>query len=252
MSFLSRLFGSYNPRQDVTPAPEHKAVTPEGEPIVRRILSNDDPACVTDTSHKLALADRIVDNYLQSGGDLLPFAIPRMVDIRLCSFMAYRLAKDLFGPEGFDLHSSHPELAKYIGLKLSHSGGKLMTDSGLEGWVLLPVKFRGYGYPINSPMHKGNLFQINLCAFPEDGAFISISDTGSNGAVPVKGLCEIGVDSEGGKIFRIDRTLTDDMTAVFINPLLLDEQLEVKRILRDGTSETIYRFALPDSSKVIR
>lgn len=221
----------------------HRPMLEDDEHIYDQvILPVDDARGVYHIGHKNMLARKLVEDYIKQQTPTIKFVLDRKLDMRLCSLMSYYFAREFFSSYGADFFSENREIAQVLGLELKTMSSGRLSDMGHDGSVLLPVKYRGFGYPLNSPNFIGQQFQINLCAFAEPRPRLAFLDWQQGNFEVIKGLKHIGTDGRW-EIFEVDRFSTDDMTAIVMNDRRSDVRVEVAHLLPDGSMPLIYRFS---------
>lgn len=197
-----------------------------------------------DEKHKRELAFKLAKGYVEWGDPFVIQILERMVDVRMCSLIGYNLAVALFESGGASVAEQHPEILQLMNLDLTLTAGRTVIDHSFVTSFLMPVKYRGYGHPVNSRDNLGHLFQVNLCSFPVDSMYIGYKDNHDGDLNVMKGLVSEGYNN-GWRIYRLDPDTTDDMTAVFtVDSLLPDRLIEICHytgVLSE--SPFIYRFA---------
>lgn len=197
--------------------------------------------------NKVVMADKLFHDYVSQRSPVVKFVLERMLDFRLCSLIACNLAKEYFSAYGADFVRDSRELASVLGLELLRMPTGRLADTGHHGSLALPAKYRGFGYPINSPSHVGQLFQINLCSFAESNPRLAVVDWQQGAFRVVKGLKHIGTDGRW-EILEIDRSTTDDMTALLLNERKSEVEVEIAHLQPDGSMKIVYRFSNMESN----
>lgn len=194
-------------------------------------------------AEKNELAKWLVATYVQSGSVSLPFMLERGFDVRLCSLTAYCLALEIFSSYGLTFAGESLPLVRAVGLQLETMASGRVADTGQTGTFVLPAKYRGYGSALNQPANRGHLFQLNLCSFAEKNPIIGYQDWQGVLILPVKGMKPCGT-SGSWKLFELDTTATDDMTALFICTTRGDVQIELAHFLAGQDNPLMfYRFS---------
>lgn len=205
------------------------------------LLDASDPRAAYHIGHKDALARKLLEDYRTQRTPALRFALERLLDFRLCSLIAYHMCRELFGSYGSEYLRDNDDLSAMLGMELLPMPTGRLADTGCNGSLALPVRYRGYGYPLNSPSHVGQLFQVNLCAFAEPATRLAFLDWEHGEFRPIKGLRFVNTEGRW-QIYETDRSITDDMTAVFLNERNADVRIEIAHVLPDGSMPLIYRY----------
>ncbi|MCH5245357.1 MAG: hypothetical protein J1E84_02750 [Muribaculaceae bacterium] len=196
-----------------------------------------------DESYKWSIAKRLVKGYIDWDDPLVPQVLDRMLDVRLCSMITYHIARSLFASGGADIVERSPEIAELFGMETSSTEGHSLIDHSFETSFVMPVKYRGYGHPVNSREHMGHLFTVNMLCFPTDSRIIGYRDSNNGDISIVKGMRREGTHGSW-KLYSLDPALSDDYTAIFtIAPPISHNIVEVCHYI-PSANETffIYRF----------
>ena len=209
----------------------------EGEYVARDIGK----AGAVSELHKLALAEQLVEKYDAGEEAYLPQILERRLDSRICSMIAYHLALRVFDIDGRRYLESHPGLIDLLHLDFSTTREGRPVNYGVDLSQLMPVKYRGYGHPVNSVLHHGHLFVVNILCFPTFSRTIGIRATGAERIEVVKGMEPIGrVDDLW--LYALNPELTDDPNAIFTCPVESGSLLEVVHYTGADDWPIIYRF----------
>lgn len=205
-------------------------------------ISPTPPKIVSGTiAEKDELARWLVATLVKSGSVSLPFMLERMLDVRICSMVAYYLSTELFSSYGATFAAENAAIVKALGLHAELMPSGRIADVGQTCSLIMPAKYRGYGNPMNSPESRGHLFQINMCSFPEKNPVIGYQDWLGSPIIPFKGMTQCGA-SGAWKLFELDQSKTDDMTAVFLCPSKGNIQVELAHFKADEeTPRMFYR-----------
>ena len=196
-------------------------------------ISSTPPKVVSGTiAEKDELARWLVATLVKSGSVSLPFMLERMLDVRICSLVAYYLATELFSSYGATFAAENEAIVRALGLQAEVMPSGRIADVGQTTSLIMPAKYRGYGNPMNSPESRGHLFQINMCSFSEKNPVIGYQDWLGSPIIPFKGMTACGT-SGAWKLFELDLTKTDDMTAVFLCPSKGNIQIELAHFKAD-------------------
>ncbi|MBD5308666.1 MAG: hypothetical protein K2J18_02095 [Paramuribaculum sp.] len=220
--------------------PHHHTETNEGSLLNH--VSSTPPKIVSGTiAEKDELARWLVATLVKSGSVSLPFMLERMLDVRICSMVAYYLATELFSSYGATFAVENEAVVKALGLHVEIMPSGRIADIGQTASPIMPAKYRGYGNPMNSPESRGHLFQVNMCSFAEKNPVIGYQDWLGSPIIPFKGMTPCG-SSGAWKLFELDQMKTDDMTAVFLCPSKGNIQIELSHFKSDeDTPRMFYR-----------
>ena len=167
---------------------------------------------------KDALASWIVKAYFQNGSSTLESVLEREADIRFCSLLSYHISKLIFGASGSALASRVANITESMGYRLAEQRSGRLADTRAHANMSVPVKYRGYGSTLNNPDARGHLFQINMLCFVDRNPLIGVHEMPDTDSIyPTKGMKEAGRNGLW-RLFRIDPELSDDMTALMVNP----------------------------------
>ncbi len=197
-----------------------------------------------DYEFKNNMANSLAKSYLEWGDPMVGELLARLIDIKMCSMIAYRMAVALFEVGGASLLENRPEIEDLFNLVLSVTGGRNVVDSSFEASFILPVKYRGYGHPINSRDDLGHIFQVNISCFPPDSRLIGIKSSSEPVLNILKGMRHVE-DYKIWSLFELDPTLSDDLTALFSIETMGDNRMiEICHFTgNDVDSPIIYRFS---------
>lgn len=244
MKFFKKIIDRVTGRPDYdsfTVDPQMAGVDPEDN---RRDLPDDiGPDGAVDEQFKSTFAHRLAKSYLDWGDTFVPQVLERMVDIKLCSLIPYFIARRVFGPGGADIVKSRPDILDLFRLEITTTEGHNVIDHSFGASILLPVKYRGYGHPVNSREHIGHLFQVNILSFPGESHILGYRDTAEGSIEIIKGMKPVG-NFGRWDLFELDLALSDDTTALFtLAPPFGDRLVEVCHFNPDkGHASIIYRF----------
>lgn len=200
--------------------------------LTEKILGN------MDFKHRLA--EDIVDK-IKYEGDSCRFKW-NLLDERLMCFVAYNVAKEILN------YSMSVEQAQSM-LSCSVGEGRVDNGSYLKGFTIaseeihMPVRMRPGG-----DVHQGyRHFIINLLCFNTPKFLMGCRcDSGPVYRMKYhKGCKPMGIqealDGNQWTVFEVDRSLTDDFTAVFSNGLDGDGTVEVCDFINAGVPKVLFR-----------
>lgn len=235
--FLARL-------RKFTPG-NHREFMPVGhvEPDDRRKMPSDiGRRGAVDEEFKLEMARALADGYLEWGDRIVVQVLERLLDVRLCSMITYRLAVALFDVGGAAVLERRPELERLMNMDLSVTAARNVIDHSFDTRLMMPVRYCGYGHPVNSREHLGHLFQVNMCSFSSASRIIGYRDNHDGDIEIIKGMVKEG-NAGGWHLYRLDPDMSDDLTAIFtVASVLPDRLIEVCHFKEEDTP-VIYRFA---------
>lgn len=237
MNLLKKIFGRGRRRQSFAPLEVNDPI-PEVEEYNDADIGE---SGAVNEAHKWSLARKLVDNYAAWRDGFVPLLLMRLLDFRICSMIGYHLAVRIFDEGGYHFLHDHAEL--YDLLKISDDNTMMdkVIDTGVATTAVMPVKYRGYGHPVNSAVHVGHLFLINNSSFPSDSMLLGYRDSAGGAVAPVKGLRVMG-EREGWTLVQLDNTLTDDLTAIFTTALKPGTIVEMCHFDGEADPTIIYRF----------
>lgn len=256
-SFLTALLGDSHKDKDSgkkTDIPRKSAQRhrPEAnETGLRSEIPSAPPRVVSGTiAEKEELARWLVATFIKSGSVSLPFVLERMLDFRFCSLTAYYLSLEIFSSYGVTFVGESIPVINALGLTPEKMPSGRVSDVGQTTSLAMPAKYRGYGNPINSPESRGHLFQINMCSFAEKNAVIGYQDWNGASIVTFKGMKPCGT-SGAWKLFELDPSRTDDMTAVFLCNSQSNLQIELAHFVEgEEKPRMFYRYSSTRGEKI--
>lgn len=196
-------------------------------------------------AEKEAFSQWIVESFFRNGSANLESALERQADLRLCSLVARHLASEIFGPTGSDIYNQIKSISEAVGYELEIQKSGRLTDTGTTANVITPAKYRGFGATLDRPDARGHIYQINMLSFPWPNPIIGIAEyTGGDTIYPTKGMREVGRRNIY-RLFELDPSLSDDMTALLIKPDKGETRIEFGflRSIDDTELNIIYRHS---------
>lgn len=194
----------------------------------------------------------IYDNYRTNDGASLASLLLRQYDTRLCSMTTYYLMLDLFGNIGDTFVEKYADVIEALNLKLRLFPSGRLSEVGTSASSCMPASYRGFGSPIYDNEISGHLFKINISAFDTLSPLIGIQDwTTDDNITVIKGMRPVGRNNHW-KLYKLDLTLTDDYTALFVVDAKTDLQLEMINLSAgrsENDMEMFYSFSTHEGIK---
>lgn len=192
---------------------------------------------------KEAFAQWIVESFFKNGSANLEAALERQADLRLCSLVSRHLSSEIFGPSGSDIYDQIKTISEAVGYELELQKSGRLADTGTSANVITPAKYRGFGATLDRPDARGHIYQVNMLSFPWPKPIIGVAEyTGGETIYPTKGMREVGRHNIY-RLFELDPSLSDDMTALLIKPDRGETRIEFAylRSIDDTELNIIYR-----------